>query len=87
MLDGWGPYVGQETGRGKLGKLANRATGWKNLAPGSRVAYQTDVCGSAAHELTIRRVFAHDGAEGPALGGGPAHARGLAGCEGAPPAA
>eukprot|EP00969_Alexandrium_andersonii_P193966 8567969-Alexandrium_andersonii.AAC.1 len=36
MLDEWGPSQGPEAGRGVLGKLAARATGWQGLAPGAR---------------------------------------------------
>eukprot|EP00969_Alexandrium_andersonii_P001846 81596-Alexandrium_andersonii.AAC.1 len=59
-MDAWNPYQGPEAGRGKLGTLANRATGRHGLAPGAHVAYQTDVGGTGAHELTIGRVLAHD---------------------------
>eukprot|EP00969_Alexandrium_andersonii_P214763 9484937-Alexandrium_andersonii.AAC.1 len=60
MLRGRNPYQWPAAGRGKLGKLAHRATGWHALAPGAHVAYQTDACGASANELTIGRVYAHD---------------------------
>eukprot|EP00969_Alexandrium_andersonii_P028899 1261785-Alexandrium_andersonii.AAC.1 len=60
MLDPWNPYRGPDVGRGKLGKLANRATGWRGLAPGAHVVYQTDIGGAGAHELTVGRVLVHD---------------------------
>eukprot|EP00969_Alexandrium_andersonii_P084828 3741884-Alexandrium_andersonii.AAC.1 len=60
MLDPWNPYQGPEAGRGKLGKHANRATGWQQLAPGAHVAYQTDIGGAGVHELTVGRVLVHD---------------------------
>eukprot|EP00969_Alexandrium_andersonii_P370613 15477670-Alexandrium_andersonii.AAC.1 len=60
MLDPWNPYQGPDAGRGKLGKLENRATGWHALATGAQVAYQTDIGGAGTHELTIGCVLVHD---------------------------
>eukprot|EP00969_Alexandrium_andersonii_P083195 3670397-Alexandrium_andersonii.AAC.1 len=60
MLSGWNPYQGPAAGRGKLGKLANRASGWHAQSPGAHVAYQTDVRGASANKLTIGRIYAHD---------------------------
>eukprot|EP00969_Alexandrium_andersonii_P263606 11651102-Alexandrium_andersonii.AAC.1 len=60
MPDPWNPYKGPEAGRGKLGKLANRASGWHQLAPGAHVAYQTDIGGARVHELSVGRVLVHD---------------------------